>query len=131
MFEEKPLIGHGAKMFRYYCSKDENYVAPNACTTHPHNFYAQMLAELGIIGFLTLLFFFLYITFLFIKNLYFQFFRNKQYITNESICLLSFYFMTLFPFLPSGNFFNNWLSIIIYFPMGFLIYVIKRDKFYV
>lgn len=130
MFEEKPLIGHGAKMFRFYCSKDENYVAPNACTTHPHNFYAQMLAELGIIGFLTLLVLFFYITYFFLKNLYFQIFKDRQFISNESICLLGFYFMTLFPFLPSGNFFNNWLSIIIYYPLGFLIYIIKRGKFY-
>lgn len=130
MFKEKPIFGHGPKMFRYYCSKDENFVAPNACTTHPHNFYAQMLAELGLIGFITLIGIFLFIIYLFFKNLYFQINKQKQYILDAPICLLSFYFMTLFPFLPSGNFFNNWLSIIIYFPLGFLIYVIKRKKFY-
>ena len=37
MFLEKPFFGHGPKMFRFYCSKKENYLAPNACTTHPHN----------------------------------------------------------------------------------------------
>ena len=55
MFKEKPLFGHGAKMFRIYCQKEENFVAINACTSHPHNFYAQMLAEAGIIGFLLLI----------------------------------------------------------------------------
>ena len=49
MFKEKPIFGHGAKMFRFYCIKKENFVSQNACTTHPHNFYAQTLAETGFI----------------------------------------------------------------------------------
>ena len=28
----------------------------------------------------------------------------------------------LFPFLPSGNFFNNWLSIILFYCIGFYLY---------
>ena len=131
MFKEKPILGHGAKMFRFYCSKEENYIAPNACTTHPHNFYAQMLSEAGLVGFLFLISTFFYVLFLFLKNLYFQIFYKKQFITDFGLCLLSSYFISLFPFLPSGNFFNNWLSIIIYYPLGFLIYTVKNNKFYV
>lgn len=131
MFKEKPLVGHGAKMFRFYCSKEENFVDHNACTTHPHNFYAQMLAETGILGFIILMGIFLSTCYFFVKNIYFQIYKKKQLITDQSICLLSFYFMTLFPFLPSGNFFNNWLSIIIYYPLSFLIYSINSKKFYV
>ena len=130
MFKEKPIFGHGVKMFRFYCSKEENFVADNACTTHPHNFYAQILAETGFVGFLFLLTVFLYILFLFLKNLYFQFRYKKQLISDLGLCLLSSYFITFFPILPSGNFFNNWLSIIIYYPLGFLIYTIKNNKFY-
>jgi len=131
MFKEKPLVGHGTKMFRFYCTKKENFVSHNACTTHPHNFYAQMLAETGIFGFLILMGIFISTCYFFIKNLYFQIFRKKQFITDQAICLLSFYFMTLFPLLPSGNFFNNWLSTIMYYPLSFLIYTISSKKFYV
>ncbi len=131
MFKEKPVFGHGAKMFRFYCSKEENFIADNACTTHPHNFYAQMLSEAGLIGFLFLASTFFYIIFLYLKNLYFQIIYKKQFITDFGLCLLSSYFITLFPILPSGNFFNNWLSIIIYYPLGFLIYTINAKKFYV
>tara|TARA_B100001250_G_C19796930_1_gene789169 strand:+ start:341 stop:1603 length:1263 start_codon:yes stop_codon:yes gene_type:complete len=131
MFKEKPIFGHGAKMFRFYCDKEENFVAGNACSTHPHNFYAQMLAEVGIFGFTVLISIFCYILFLFFKNFYYQVFKKKQLIKDEAICLLSCYFITLFPLLPSGNFFNNWLSLIIYYPLGFLIYIIKKNKFYV
>ena len=131
MFKEKPIFGHGPKMFRFYCSKEENFVADNACTTHPHNFYAQILAETGLVGFLFLLTIFIYILFLFLKNFYFQIKYKKQLISDLGLCLLSSYFITFFPILPSGNFFNNWLSIIIYYPLGFLIYIIKNNKFYV
>ena len=131
MFKEKPLVGHGAKMFRFYCSKEENFVDQNACTTHPHNFYAQMLAETGIFGFIILMGIFISTCYFFVKNIYFQIYKKRQLITDQSICLLSFYFMTLFPLLPSGNFFNNWLSIIIYYPLSFLIYTINSKKFYV
>ncbi len=131
MFKEKPFFGHGPKMFRFFCDKDENFVAPNACSTHPHNFYAQMLSELGLFGFLSLFIMFLFICFLFIKNFFSQLFRKKQFLTDQAICLLAFYFSSLFPLLPSGNFFNNWLSIIMYYPLGFLIYSIKQKKFYV
>ena len=131
MFKEKPLVGHGAKMFRFYCSKEENFIDHNACTTHPHNFYAQMLAETGIFGFIILMGIFISTCYFFVKNIYFQIYKKRQLITDQSICLLSFYFMTLFPLLPSGNFFNNWLSIIIYYPLSFLIYSINSKKFYV
>ena len=131
MFKEKPVFGHGAKMFRYYCAKEENFVAPNACTTHPHNFYAQMLAETGIIGFLFIISIYLSILFLFFKNFYFQIKYKKQFISDIGLCLLGSLFINLFPILPSGNFFNNWLSIIMYYPIGFLIYVVKNNKFYV
>ena len=131
MFKEKPLVGHGVKMFRFYCNKEENFVDDNACTTHPHNFYAQMLAETGTFGFIILMGIFISICYFFIKNLYFQIYKKKQLITDQAICLLSVYFMTLFPLLPSGNFFNNWLSIIMYYPLCFLIYTINSKKFYV
>ena len=58
-------------MFRFYCSKEENFIAPNACTTHPHNFYAQMLA-IGLIGFLFLIFIYFYILFIFLKKFLFS-----------------------------------------------------------
>ncbi len=130
MFKEKPVFGHGTKMFRYYCIKKENFVSDHACSTHPHNFYVQMLAETGVTGFLFLISTYIYILFLFLKNFYFQIKYKKQFISDIGLCLLGSLFINLFPILPSGNFFNNWLSIIMYYPIGFLIYIVKHNKFY-
>ncbi len=133
MFKEKPIFGHGVKMFRFYCSKKENIsqelIDVNACTTHPHNFYAQFLSETGLIGIIVLLFIFLIILKEFSINLFHQIKYRKQKLSDEAVCILSVFFITFFPLLPSGNFFNNWLSIIIYYPLGFIIYLIKYKKY--
>ena len=45
---------------------------------------------------------------------------KKQYLFNDfQICLLASILITIWPFAPSGNFFNNWISIIYYYPIGF------------
>jgi len=54
MFKDKPLFGHGPKMFRIKCKNEKFAVGIMPCSTHPHNFYLQLLAETGIIGFLFL-----------------------------------------------------------------------------
>ena len=54
MFKDKPILGHGPKMFRVMCKEEKYAVGISPCMTHPHNFYIQLLAETGIIGFLFL-----------------------------------------------------------------------------
>ena len=44
MFKEKPILGHGPKTFRKYCSEPKNYLYEFACTTHPLNILMQLLA---------------------------------------------------------------------------------------
>jgi len=55
MFKDKPILGHGPKMFRIKCSDPKYSIGRFPCSTHPHNFYIQLLAETGIVGFLFLL----------------------------------------------------------------------------
>ena len=35
-------------------------------------------------------------------------------------------FINLFPFVPTGSFFNNWMSIMYFLPLGFFL---KNNKF--
>ena len=38
-------------------------------------------------------------------------------------------FMNLLPIIPHGNFYNNWLSIVIYLPLGIYLYLdIKKNR---
>jgi O-antigen ligase len=119
MFFDRPIIGHGPKMFRLKCSDPKYAEGISSCMTHPHNFYIQLLAETGVIGFSFLLCLFLYVIFLSIKYFYYSFFKKKKIYSNYHVCLLTCLLITTWPFIPNGNFFNNHLMIIYCLPLGF------------
>lgn len=117
MFINAPIFGKGVKMFRYHCG-DKKFINEHSCTTHPHNTLIQILAELGILGL-----FFLVIAIIFCyKNLFKLFFTKKKYISENlrlSLIVINFSLVQIFfIFLPSGQFFNNYLSILYYLPLG-------------
>jgi hypothetical protein len=129
IFKDHPFIGSGIKTFRVVCEdkKYENYDIPwikNRCTTHPHNVILEFLSELGIIGTLLFLIFFIY---LLLKNV-------VLYLKNNNIFLLGLIivpFFFYFPILPRGSFFSNWNAIIFWTSISLLISFtnIKKNKF--
>ena len=54
--------------------------------------------------------------------------NKKNYFSGFEICILSTISITLWPFIPTGNFFNNWLSIIYYFPIAFFLWSFKKNR---
>lgn len=91
----------------------------NGCTTHPHNFYLQILGETGLVG----------LTFIVILSLYLFFnLISKEKKHNFEICMIIGFLLTLIPILPSGNFFNNWLNMIMFLPAGFYIAFLEIKK---
>jgi O-antigen ligase len=133
MFKDQPLFGHGPKMFRVMC-KDEKYaVGKKPCLTHPHNFYVQLLAETGIIGFLFLFSALTYVLYTALRQFKSIIFKHKRPLTDYQVCLLAGILITVWPIAPNGNFFNNWLMIVYSLPIGFYlqsIYSKKRTKRY-
>ena len=124
MFKDKPFFGHGPKMFRVKC-KDEKYaIGISPCATHPGNFYVQLLAETGVIGFLFLFSTLCYLMYCSYKQLKSIIFNQKRYLTDYQVCLLAAILLTIWPFSPNGNFFNNWLAICYSLPVGFYLHSI-------
>jgi O-antigen ligase len=124
MFKDKPLIGHGPKMFRVIC-KDEKYaIGITPCMTHPHNFYVQLLAETGIIGFSFLFSAFVYVLYCSYQQFKSIVLRQKRYLTNYQVCLLAGILITVWPLTTNGNFFHNWLMIVYSLPVGFYLHSI-------
>jgi len=118
MFKDQPIFGHGPKMFRIICADEKYATGTSPCMTHPHNFYIQLLAETGIIGFLFLLSGFLYVIFAATKQLKSIIFRQKRFLSDYQVCLLGSILITLWPLTTNGNFFNNWLMIVYSLPVG-------------
>ena len=134
MFKEAPLLGVGPNMFRKYCSNEKFKVSFNSCSTHPHNIYIQLLSEAGILGSLFILIVILYVSYQIIVKFKEKIYGNTNKFSDYQICLLICFLLTLFPFLPSLNFFNNWINTIYYLPVGFylqLIYSTPKIKSYV
>jgi len=106
-----------------------NYEFADGCNTHPHNYHLQFLAETGIFGYIFLFLFFIYILIELLKNLSKRFLIMEKY-TNFNkgyICALFGLVLFLFPLFPTGNFFNNWISIIFYTNLG--VVVLYQNKF--
>jgi O-antigen ligase len=128
MFIDKPILGHGPKMFRIKC-KDEKYaIGTSPCSTHPHNFYIQLLAETGIVGFLFLFTALSYVCYAALKQLKSIIFNEKRFLTDYQVCLLAAILITVWPLSPNGNFFHNWLMIIYSLPVGFYLQSIYLKK---
>jgi hypothetical protein len=126
IFAKYPILGVGNKNFRVECQKDI-YLNPNftrtagRCSTHPHQIYFEILAELGLIGF------FLIFGFIFI-NMYKAI---KIYFTSKNLILLSsisYLLSTLVPLIPSGSFFSSFNATIIWINIGIMISFIINNK---
>jgi O-antigen ligase len=124
MFSDKPIFGHGPKMFRVKCNDEKYAVGIHSCDTHPHNFYVQLLAETGIIGFGFLFSAFAYVLYCAYRQFKSVVLRQKRYLTDYQVCLLSGILITVWPLTTNGNFFNNWLMIVYSLPVGFYLHSI-------
>ena len=123
LFDENEVFGIGPQGFKEYCRKVNHSPETGICSTHPHNILIQIILELGLIGLI-----FYIIAMVFILFNFFKSFLKRKF--NEDY--LSFYAITLgliinlFPLIPGGNFFNNWISIILYYNVGLYIYSYKN-----
>ena len=155
MFLDKKLFGHGIKSFRHLCSEkkyenliqlkqnndkkkfakeksqDARYIDEykNGCNTHPHNIFLEYLSELGITGVLFLIMIYVYTFFnfarLFIKSFLI---KSINHLSVAKSIVLSGILLQLFPLLPSGSYFNNYMMIVFYLSIGFYLSLLKYKE---
>ncbi len=121
MYLDNKILGVGVKNFRKFCNNEKYRVSNLSCASHPHNTYIQILSETGIIGFLFLLIVFSYFCFYVAKHLILKI-KGKYYFTDFEICILSGIAIYLWPLIPTGNIFSNWLNIIMLLNVPFIIW---------
>jgi len=127
MFKDNLLFGVGVKNFRNFCSNIKYNFSEKSCSTHPHNTYIQLLSETGLIGF-GFIFIFLIIFIKYTLKHFILMFRKKYYFTDFQICMMSCILILIWPAAPTGNFFNNWLSILYYLPISLIIWSFEKNK---
>ena len=119
MFKDKYIIGHGIRSFKYKCSDPKYELNQWSCASHPHNVLSQILSEIGLIGLLFYLLVFFYLIYFLCIQIFSKTEENNISFQNYKVCLIICIILSVWPLYPSGNIFNNWLSIIFYLPVGF------------
>ena len=130
IFKDHILFGTGTKGFRYLC-RNKIYILKNneGCSTHPHNTYIQILVSNGILGFSFLILAFIYT----IKEIFIsrrKILSSSKFDKNEvsKLIAISAIFINIWPLSPSGNFFNNWLSMFYFYPIGLYLYFKHKNE---
>ncbi len=127
MFLDKPIIGHGPQGFRLSCHNNQKYNSYNGCNNHPHNYYSQLLSELGIFGFFTITLIFFYLIFLVLRNLCINYFVNElsdtKLINSLLICCL---ILNIFPVMAHFNFYNNWVNAMLFLNISIILFFSKK-----
>lgn len=126
IFERNPLFGIGLKNFRNFCDDDSlnekvhEKWQKRKCSTHPHNFYFEMLSEIGSVGFLIIISFFIFSFYTFFDS----YKKNKDTFLLLNCFIILIYFI---PFLPKGSFFSNWNAMIFWFVFSFIFSIYNKS----
>lgn len=126
IYKQNKILGSGPKSFRHICADESVNISFYSCNTHPHNYYLQLISETGLVGFLIILSVYLYIILKSIINFY-HLVKNKKYEILE-IVILGYYFAQLWPITQTGNFFNNYNSIMFFLPLSIYMSILFKKK---
>jgi O-antigen ligase len=118
MFLDKKLFGTGVQSFRINCLDKKFNTNKFGCSTHPHNYYFQVLGENGIIGFLI----FLSIIIFLLKDFVFLFLKwlknKKNYKDLGLIIILINIIISFTPIVPTGNIYSSVTGLFIFFKLA-------------
>lgn len=126
IFFQNPILGIGPKNFRIQCNYEKykvdiitsNNELINGCQTHPHNIYLQLLAETGIVGFLFLISFFIYISYKMIREFKINYLRSES-LNSPMFLSMAAIILNIFPIAPTSNFFGSSFNFMLYLSIGF------------
>ena len=120
---KEKLFGRGIKSFKINCSiKKFCDTLGGCCSTHPHNLFFQIIAEIGLIGFAIYLYFYLFL----IQNLFRSFMGDKNtkfYVINLAL------FVNFLPIVPSGNLFGTYMTLNFAILISYSIHIFDKYEY--
>ena len=116
------FFGGGIKSFILNCGRAN---IPN-CVNHPHNYYLEILSELGLFGFLLFSLIFFVITF---KTFIKKYFTNSSLKHNYIITPFIFLFlMEIFPLKNTGSFFSTFNATYFFLILSILVSLVRKNN---
>jgi len=126
IFLDKPLVGSGIKTYRYECPKQQFQKKEELkllCSIHPHNFYFEIISELGLMGFII----FSYLLIPLIFKIISHFLKDKK--NRYEISVILFPLLMLFnPVQITGSIFSTYNGFFLFMVIGVAINYIKNFK---
>jgi len=103
VYNNNKVFGVGFKNYGNEIKKKEYkyffYINSIDPSTHPHQIHFEFIAELGLFGYFSLMFFFIYH--------FYKCIKQRNFNNNLNLSGLFFVFTSLLPLLPSGSFFTS------------------------
>ena len=126
IWKDNLFFGSGIKSYRTLCTDNNKYrdfqsLSNNFCVTHPHNFFLEILSELGLIG-----------IGIFYSILFFICFRilNSNLILQNKLLIISLIIVMFQPLQTSGRIFSNNESMFVFYYLGILMKNINDKNFF-
>jgi O-antigen ligase len=126
-WNENKFIGVGLKNYRHYCKKLPDPDSNNKfsyCSSHPHNYILELLAETGLIG---LGLFLAFIFKIFKDSVKFFFKSKKNKINNVFFSAFIIFLSYIWPIKTSGSIFTTFNGSIFWFTLGILL-IFQKEK---
>jgi O-antigen ligase len=131
LFKKNYFFGVGFKNYRVVCDKQIDPRPESIfqfCSTHPHNFYLEILVEAGLVGFLIFGISFFYLFSYILKEIKNNKVDFKKYfpIIFGNLLIIAIY---IWPIKTSGSFFTTWNGSFFWLSLGILLLMLRKKDF--
>lgn len=118
-WRQNKIIGGGIDSFYLNCKK-----SLNDCASHPHNYYIEILSEIGGVG---LLIFLLIFGKVFFDTFYLKYLKKVKF-DNLIIPFMFLFLAEIFPIKTSGSFFTTSNASFIFFILAITVALSRRPN---
>ena len=114
-FDTAPILGIGTGNYRIMCPNIMQEMAARFCHPHPHNYYIQMLAETGVVGFL----FGCLMIGAILWKVGIASWRGRSHVIGATAVIVPLGFF--FPLQSTADFFGQWNNILMWSAIGLVL----------
>ena len=119
IWKYNPIFGGGVKSYR---------IQDGGCNNHPHNYYFEILTDLGLVGLSIILFLIFMLLRKILLNESASFQLNRNTLDSKVMPFFLIFFFEFFPFRTTGSFFTTSNASIIFIVLAILVSLVSKKK---